>query len=110
MELKTAAKSLRQEIVERQRVERELSRSRDKLELRVAERTQELRRSEERFRDFASTSSDYFFEMDANLRFSYFSDRFTEIAGISPDKLLGKTRQETGIPGVDDEDWRRDPA
>lgn len=107
MELKTAAKSLRQEIVERQRVERDLSRTRDKLELRVAERTQELRRSEARFRDFASTSSDYFFEMDEHLRFSYFSDRFTEIAGISPDELLGKTRQETGIPGVDDEDWRR---
>jgi|GEM_PF-554726 len=107
MELKIAGKTLLEEIAERQRVEKELSRARDELELRIAERTRELRQSEERFRDFASTSSDYFFEMDENLRFSYFSDRFTEIAGISPDKLLGKTRQETGIPGVDQESWRR---
>ncbi len=107
MELKIAGKTLLEEIAERQRVEKELSRARDELELRIAERTRELRQSEERFRDFASTSSDYFFEMDADLRFSYFSDRFTEIAGISPDRLLGKTRQETGIPGVEQEAWRR---
>jgi PAS domain S-box-containing protein len=107
MELKIAGKNLLAEMDERQRVENELSRARDDLEVRIAERTRELGRSEERFRDYASTSSDYFFEMDENLRFSYFSDRFTEITGISPKRLLGKTRQETGIPGVDDEDWRR---
>ncbi|MCH7831540.1 MAG: PAS-domain containing protein [Proteobacteria bacterium] len=33
-----------------------------------------LRESEERFRDFSETASDWFWEMDENLRFSYFSD------------------------------------
>ncbi|NQU60350.1 MAG: PAS domain-containing protein, partial [Rhodospirillales bacterium] len=76
----------------------------------VADRRQgkkALKESEERFRDYTTTSSDYFFEMDENLRFSYFSGRFKEIAGISPQELLGKTRQETGIPGLDAEDWQR---
>lgn len=107
MELKIAARNMLSEMAERQRVEKSLSRSRDQLEVRIEERTKELRNSEARFRDYARTSSDYFFEMDKNLRFSYFSDRFTEIAGISPKELLGKTREETGIPGVDEEAWRR---
>ena len=78
------------------------------LEARDRKQAEEaLKESEERFKDYARTSSDYFFEMDDNLRFSYFSDRFTEVSGVSPKELLGKTRQETGIPGLDDEDWQR---
>jgi GAF domain-containing protein len=48
---------LRNEIAERERSE------------------QALRASEQRFRDFAATTSDWFWEMDAELRFSWFSDR-----------------------------------
>ncbi len=62
--------------------------------------------SERRFRDFAETASDWFWEMDADLQFSYFSERFTEITGVSKNALLGKTRQETGIPNVDEGSWR----
>lgn len=61
--------------------------------------------SERRFRGFAETASDWFWEMDENLRFSYFSDRFEEITGVAPRNLLGKTRQETGIPNVEEEQW-----
>lgn len=64
-----------------------------------------MRESQRRFRDFANASSDWFWEMDDQLRFSYFSARFEEVTGVSPDKLLGKTRQETGIPGVDTALW-----
>ena len=78
----------------------------------LLERLSEVRRSdvhlrEQRLQDFADASSDWFWEMDENLRFSYFSDRFTEVTGVSPERLLGKTREETGIPGVDPEAWRR---
>ncbi len=78
----------------------------------LLERLAEVRRSdareiEQRFKDFADASSDWFWEMDENLRFSHFSDRFTEVTGVPEEKLLGKTRQETGIPGVDPEAWRR---
>ncbi|NKB59120.1 MAG: PAS domain S-box protein [Alphaproteobacteria bacterium] len=53
-----------------------------------------LRESEERFRDFAESATDWLWEMDANLRFSYFSDRFEEGTGISPEIMLGRTRRE----------------
>ena len=74
--------------------------------LSEAHRT-ELARREQRFKDFADASSDWFWEMDEKLRFSYFSDRFTDTTGVSPEALLGKTREETGIPNVDEEEWHR---
>lgn len=64
-----------------------------------------LQASEMRFADFAEINSDWFWEMDANLRFSYFSDRFEETTGVPPSALLGKTRRETGIPGIDPNVW-----
>ncbi|MEM7426492.1 MAG: response regulator [Pseudomonadota bacterium] len=63
--------------------------------------------SERRFRAFAETASDWFWEMDDQLRFSYFSDRFEQITGVPPRNLLGKTRQETGIPNVDEAAWQQ---
>lgn len=62
-------------------------------------------RSERRFRDFAESASDWFWEMDEDLRFSFFSERFTEITGVAKEALLGKTRLETGIPDVDPVSW-----
>jgi len=56
----------------------------------------------QRFQDFASSTSDWFWEMDENLRFCFFSDRFTETAGVSADWLLGKTRQESGVEKLTD--------
>ena len=61
--------------------------------------------SEERFKDFTATASDWYFEMDEVVRFSYFSSRFTEITGVSEQALLGKTRQETGIPDIEPDVW-----
>ncbi len=66
----------------------------------------ELRESSQRFKDFAESSSDFLWEMDADLRFSWFSSRFCEITGIAETVLLGKTRQETGIKNIDPEIWR----
>ena len=65
----------------------------------------ELLEREQRTKDYADASSDWFWEMDENLRFSYFSDRFTEVTGVDQKLLLGRTRQETGIPSVDPEAW-----
>jgi len=66
-----------------------------------------LHASEQRFRDFAQSSGDFFWEMDENLQFSYFSERFGEVSGVPPEALLGKTREETGIPNVDEAAWRQ---
>ncbi len=60
-----------------------------------------------RLRDFAEASSDYFWEMDADGRFSYFSDGLTETTGLAKEDLLGMTREEANVPDVDPEEWRR---
>ena len=53
-----------------------------------------LRESESKFKDMAEISGDWFYEMDADLRFTYISDRFFEISGLAPDNVIGKTRAE----------------
>lgn len=64
---------------------------------------EKLRDSERRFADFASVSSDWFWETDENLRFSYFSHTFEDVTGSPPEHLLGKTRAEIGAPGASPE-------
>lgn len=54
-------------------------------------RLRERRENEQRFKDFANAASDWFWEMDETLHFSYFSPRFEKVSGVSPDALLGKT-------------------
>ncbi len=60
-----------------------------------------------RLSDFATSSSDWFWEMDRDLRFSYFSSRFTKVTGVPTSLLLGVTREENGNPGASPEDWIR---
>jgi len=55
---------------------------------------------EQRLHDFAESGSDWFWEMDENHCFSYFSESFESVTGMSPKKLIGKTRAETGIPNM----------
>lgn len=58
----------------------------------------ELRTSEGRFRDFAESASDWLWEMDSELRLSFVSQRFLEIAGFAPEEQIGLRRDElTGI-------------
>ena len=47
-----------------------------------------LLRSEARFRDFAETAADWFWEMDANRKVSYLSERYEEITGADITKLI----------------------
>lgn len=64
-----------------------------------------LQDSEARFRAFAESANDWFWEMDASLRYSYLSENFTAMTGLPQGALLGKTRQESGNPGVEPEIW-----
>jgi PAS domain S-box-containing protein len=48
----------------------------------------------QRFKDFSASTADWFWEMDANLRFSYFSDNFEKAYGLNPETVLGKSRPE----------------
>jgi len=50
-----------------------------------------LRMSENRLTDFAEASSDWFWEADQELRFTFFSNRFYEQTGLTADQVIGKT-------------------
>lgn len=50
--------------------------------------------SERLLQDFAEIASDWFWEMDSELRFSFFSSRLQEFAGVEPDREIGKSRLE----------------
>ncbi len=64
-----------------------------------------LRQSEARFRGLTALSSDWFWEQDANFR-------FTEMSGglvathLKPELTLGKTRWELPIVGVTEAQWQ----
>lgn len=46
--------------------------------------------SEDRFRAFAELASDWYFEIDAEMRFTYVSERYEEKFGISRETILGR--------------------
>ena len=55
-----------------------------------------LEASEQRFKDIVEISSDWIWECDSDLRFTYVSERFSEAAGVPVETILGKTRKELG--------------
>jgi PAS domain S-box-containing protein len=63
----------------------------------------ELKRSEARLRDLSELSADWFWEQDAELRFTYFSSGL-ERSGIGMSEHLGKRRQDLPIL-LADEEW-----
>jgi PAS domain S-box-containing protein len=69
-----------------------------------------VRHSEARFQDFAEIDTDWLWEMDADLQYSYFSDRLTELIGMSPDRSLGKTRQQAVKADPNYKSWMRHEA
>jgi PAS domain S-box-containing protein len=56
----------------------------------------QLWESEERFRNFAETASDWFWETDPALNIAYLSERFLEATGVSPQDLLGRPAATVG--------------
>lgn len=110
------------DITDQKKTEKDLRRAYDEMELRIQERTSALsneiserrfaetalRQSKERFRDIAESASDWFWEMDADLRFTYLSNRFYEITGRTAEQIIGRTREEmireSGVPS-DPESW-----
>jgi len=60
---------------------------------------------ERRVRDFADASSDWLWEMDADLRFTYLSDRYEEITGAKAADTLGKHRWDGVDENEDNEFW-----
>ncbi len=50
-----------------------------------------LRASEERLRDFARSSSDWFWEIDSDFRYTYVGYQFSEITKVRNFEVIGKT-------------------
>jgi PAS domain S-box-containing protein len=61
-----------------------------------------LRNSEARLRDVTESSSDWFWELDHDLRFTYLSERYKEIAKVEPTKLIGRSIREIAERNFDD--------
>lgn len=53
-----------------------------------------LQESHERFRDFAETAAELFWETDATLKITYVSERYQELTGHSPEAILGRPYQQ----------------
>jgi PAS domain S-box-containing protein len=53
-----------------------------------------LSESEARFRDIVAASSDWYWQTDENHRFSYISEKFSQLTGIHNSFFIGKTRLE----------------
>ena len=66
-----------------------------------------IKAREERFRDVADTAGDWIYEMNADLRFTYISDRFFEIFPVRPEQVIGKTRQEFAGRELDEPHWKK---
>lgn len=73
---------------------------------KIQSSAEKLQQNEQQLRDFGASASDWYWEMDKDLRFSYFSENFTSITGVAQKTLLGKTRQENGNPGTDSAQWQ----
>jgi PAS domain S-box-containing protein len=69
--------------------EQELSRARDELELKVEERTSELRRSEREFRDVINTIPAVVWSALPDGSNTYVNSRFVEYSGIPADQMTG---------------------
>jgi PAS domain S-box-containing protein len=79
-----------QSIEELYRSKEALRAAHDELEVRVAERTAELRQSEERYRTLAENMQDLLCELDHEGRYIYLSPNYPEALGYASEELLGR--------------------
>jgi len=59
----------------------------------------------ERFTDYTELAADWYWEMDAEERITYLSERVTQVTGMPPEFFIGKKREEFTSDMVAGEDW-----
>ncbi len=105
------------DVTEQKKAEQGLLAARNSLEQQVEERTRELtneivereqaeaalRQSEVQLRDFGAAASDWYWEMDRDLRISYLSDGFEETTGVRQEDVLGMMPEEIYASVIDSE-------
>jgi PAS domain S-box-containing protein len=65
-----------------------------------------LAASQERFQGFAEVASDWMWEMDADLRFTFLSEKVEEVTGVPVAWHLGKTREELAGEDYYTDKWK----
>jgi len=66
-----------------------------------------LATSEQRFRDLAVVSGDWFFEIDSDLTFTYVSDGFYQRSGLAQEDVIGLPSQALALEDARSPHWRR---
>ena len=61
--------------------------------------------SEARFRAFATMSSDWLWEQDAEMRFTFISEGGARFSAAGSRLPIGKTRRESGVFGLSEDQW-----
>lgn len=59
-----------------------------------------------RMEDFATAASDWFWETDAEHRYTWFSERVEDYTDFPREWHYGKTREELGVPDISREAWK----
>ncbi|RXJ74339.1 hybrid sensor histidine kinase/response regulator [Veronia nyctiphanis] len=73
---------------------------REKLKSLVTLKTRELSASRRRFRDFAKTASDWFWETDIDNNLSYLSSPSDKIRPIAPNVIMEEIQSQTDLRGL----------
>lgn len=61
----------------------------------------ELAVERQRFSDFLKSTEEWYWETDAEHRFTYISPSIYDVTGVPPEWYYGKNREEVGLGPVD---------
>ncbi len=98
---------LNTEATKRDQITKELAEAHSSLELRIEERTEELRNSRQQFQGFAEAASDWLWELDADLRFTYVSPTIESRFGVTAASLIGRSITELSNKQFSGGGWRK---
>ena len=86
---------------------RDVTSLRQASEAQFGQATESAHVHEERLKDFAQASSEWFWEMDSAYRFTAIEGVPIETQGIEPEQSIGRTVQEIANSRDDEQKWRQ---
>jgi diguanylate cyclase (GGDEF)-like protein/PAS domain S-box-containing protein len=69
--------------------------------------SEQLELARQRLTDYVNVATDWFWETDANHRFTFMSDRLTETTGLEPGTYIGRDRREVAKRSNDRQAWEQ---